>query len=153
MTESSLKYRDRVDRRLQRETAEPSVGRRRRHRLDPGCGDPRRDPRARPGLTRGTDGRSIPRSAHRTQAAHPEAVVNARGLGLMTAIEFDTKQRREDVIDAALQRGLLTLGCGHTTLRLLPPLDVRERELDIAVDLLDDAIEDVAADATPSRAD
>ncbi len=71
----------------------------------------------------------------------------------MTAIEFDTKQRREDVIDAALQRGLLTLGCGHTTLRLLPPLDVRERELDIAVDLLDDAIEDVAADATPSRAD
>ncbi|SEH42742.1 4-aminobutyrate aminotransferase [Halopenitus malekzadehii] len=82
------------------------------------------------------------------RAAHPETVVDARGLGLMTAIEFDTKQRREAVIDAALQRGLLTLGCGHTTLRLLPPLDVRERELDIAVDLLDDAIEDVAADAT-----
>ncbi|QHS15677.1 aminotransferase class III-fold pyridoxal phosphate-dependent enzyme [haloarchaeon 3A1-DGR] len=79
------------------------------------------------------------------RAAHPDAVVDARGLGLMTAIEFDTKQRREDVIDAALRRGLLTLGCGHKTLRLLPPLDVRKRELDIAVDLLEDAIEAVTA--------
>lgn len=71
---------------------------------------------------------------------HPEAVVDTRGLGLMTAIEFDTKDRREAVIDAALQQGLLTLGCGQKTLRLLPPLDVRDRELDIAVELLDSAI-------------
>ncbi|PCR88729.1 class-III pyridoxal-phosphate-dependent aminotransferase [Natrinema ejinorense] len=77
------------------------------------------------------------------QASHPESVVDVRGLGLMTAIEFDTKDRREAVVDAALQRGLLTLGCGQKTLRLLPPLDVHERELDIAVDLLDDAIDHV----------
>ncbi|GAB7119708.1 aspartate aminotransferase family protein [Natrinema pallidum] len=77
------------------------------------------------------------------QESHPETVVDVRGLGLMTAVEFDTKDRREAVVDAALQRGLLTLGCGQKTLRLLPPLDVRERELDIAVDLLDDAIDHV----------
>ncbi|WP_411965923.1 aminotransferase class III-fold pyridoxal phosphate-dependent enzyme [Haloferax sp. YSMS24] len=74
------------------------------------------------------------------QERHETAVVDARGLGLMTAIEFDTKERRDAVVDAALQRGLLTLGCGKKTLRLLPPLDVRDRELDIAVELLDDAI-------------
>ncbi|WP_242509255.1 aminotransferase class III-fold pyridoxal phosphate-dependent enzyme, partial [Natrinema altunense] len=77
------------------------------------------------------------------QDDHPETIVDVRGLGLMTAVEFDTKDRREAVVDAALQRGLLTLGCGQKTLRLLPPLDVRERELDIAVDLLDDAIDHV----------
>ncbi|WP_435334915.1 aspartate aminotransferase family protein [Haloarchaeobius sp. TZWWS8] len=71
---------------------------------------------------------------------HQDAVVAARGLGLMTAVEFDTKERRDDVVDAALERGLLTLGCGQKTLRLLPPLDVRDRELDIAVDLLDEAV-------------
>ncbi|KAB1197832.1 MULTISPECIES: aspartate aminotransferase family protein [Haloferax] len=71
---------------------------------------------------------------------HEDAVVDARGLGLMTAIEFDTKERRDAVVDAALARGLLTLGCGKKTLRLLPPLDVRDRELDLAIDLLDDAI-------------
>ncbi|WP_049904448.1 class-III pyridoxal-phosphate-dependent aminotransferase [Natrialba asiatica] len=76
------------------------------------------------------------------EAAH-EAVVDVRGLGLMTAVEFDTADRRDEVVDAALQRGLLTLGCGTKTLRLLPPLDVRDRELDIAVDLLGEAVASV----------
>ena len=62
----------------------------------------------------------------------------------MLAAEFDTKERRDDVLAAARQRGLLLLGCGHKTLRVLPPLDVREREIRIGVDLLTDAIADVA---------
>ncbi|KAB1185353.1 MULTISPECIES: aspartate aminotransferase family protein [Haloferax] len=74
------------------------------------------------------------------QERHEDAVVDARGLGLMVAIEFDTKERRDVVVDEALKRGLLTLGCGKKALRLLPPLDVRDRELDIAVELLDDSI-------------
>ena len=66
-------------------------------------------------------------------------LVDVRGRGLMLAVEFDTKQRRDDVLEAAMQRGLLTLGCGRKTLRLLPPLDVREREIRIGVDLLAEA--------------
>ncbi|MHC3439193.1 class-III pyridoxal-phosphate-dependent aminotransferase [Natrialbaceae archaeon A-gly3] len=81
------------------------------------------------------------------QESYPEAVVDTRGIGLMTAIEFDTKDRREAVVEAALQRGLLTLGCGQKTLRLLPPLDVHDRELDIAVDLLEDAIAETVSSA------
>ncbi|WP_423744383.1 aminotransferase class III-fold pyridoxal phosphate-dependent enzyme (plasmid) [Haladaptatus sp. SPP-AMP-3] len=76
--------------------------------------------------------------------AAPESVVDVRGRGLMLAVEFDTKDRREAVVDAALSRGLLTLGCGYKTLRLLPPLDVTEREIDLGVNILLDAIEDVA---------
>jgi 4-aminobutyrate aminotransferase len=62
----------------------------------------------------------------------------------MLAIEFDTKDRREAVVEAAMKRGLLTLGCGYKTLRLLPPLDVTEREIDLGFDVLQNAIEDVA---------
>ncbi|PSP34629.1 aspartate aminotransferase family protein [Halobacteriales archaeon QH_10_67_22] len=76
--------------------------------------------------------------------ADPEPVVDIRGTGLLLAAEFDTKERRDDVLAAARQRGLLLLGCGHKTLRVLPPLDVREREIRIGVDLLTDAIADVA---------
>ncbi|ADJ15190.1 class-III pyridoxal-phosphate-dependent aminotransferase [Halalkalicoccus jeotgali] len=72
--------------------------------------------------------------------AAPEGVVDVRGLGLLLAVEFDSKERREAVIEAALKRGLLTLGCGHRTLRLLPPLDVTEREIGIGIDLLCEAI-------------
>ncbi len=66
-------------------------------------------------------------------------VTDIRGSGLMLGVEFDSKSRRDAVQEAALKQGLLTLGCGHQTLRLLPPLDVREREIRLAVDLLSDA--------------
>ncbi|WP_336135811.1 aspartate aminotransferase family protein [Natronomonas amylolytica] len=70
--------------------------------------------------------------------------VDVRGKGLMLAVEFDTKKRRDDVQEAAMKRGLLTLGCGHKTLRLLPPMDVREREISMAVRLLSEAAEAAA---------
>ncbi|WP_255149225.1 aminotransferase class III-fold pyridoxal phosphate-dependent enzyme [Halorarius halobius] len=70
--------------------------------------------------------------------------VDVRGQGLMLAVEFDSKERRNAVMDAAFQRGLLTLGCGHETLRLLPPLDVTEREIRLGCDLLAEAVESVA---------
>jgi 4-aminobutyrate aminotransferase len=71
-------------------------------------------------------------------------VIDVRGRGLMLAVEFDTKERREAVVKAALKRGLLILGCGHKTLRLLPPLDVTEREIELGFDLFAAAVEDAA---------
>jgi 4-aminobutyrate aminotransferase len=58
----------------------------------------------------------------------------------MLALEFDTKARRDAVVAAATERGLLTLGCGHSSLRLLPPLDVTEREVAMGVDVLAEAV-------------
>ena len=74
--------------------------------------------------------------------ADPEYVEDVRGRGLMLAVEFDTKARREAVVHACLERGLLVLGCGYKTLRLLPPLDVTEREIDLALGIFLDAIDD-----------
>jgi 4-aminobutyrate aminotransferase len=73
-----------------------------------------------------------------------DGVHDVRGRGLMLAVEFESKQRRDAVMEAALQRGLLTLGCGHRTLRLLPPLDATEREIRLGADLLTDAVEATA---------
>ncbi|WP_049925428.1 class-III pyridoxal-phosphate-dependent aminotransferase [Halopiger goleimassiliensis] len=68
-------------------------------------------------------------------------IVDVRGRGLMIGVEFETKARREAVVEAAFERGLLTLGCGHKTLRLLPPLDVTEREIHLGADLLLEAVD------------
>jgi 4-aminobutyrate aminotransferase len=76
--------------------------------------------------------------------ADPEGVVDVRGLGLLLAVEFDTKERRDDVVRAALDRGLLTLGCGRKTVRILPPLDVTEREIELGGSLFVEAVEAVA---------
>jgi 4-aminobutyrate aminotransferase len=86
-------------------------------------------------------GRSL---RERLRDADLPGAVDVRGRGLMVAVEFDTKDRREAVIEACLKRGLLTLGCGYKTLRLLAPMDVTERELGLAIDLLSAAAEDVA---------
>ena len=43
----------------------------------------------------------------------PEPVTGVRGKGLMLAVEFDEKERRDEAIEVALARGLLTLGCGE----------------------------------------
>ncbi|ACV48320.1 MULTISPECIES: aminotransferase class III-fold pyridoxal phosphate-dependent enzyme [Halomicrobium] len=80
----------------------------------------------------------------RDATAQSAAVEDVRGEGLLLAVEFDSKERREAVIEAAMQRGLLTLGCGRKTLRLLPPLDSTRREIELGSGLLADAIDAVA---------
>ncbi|MXV64256.1 aminotransferase class III-fold pyridoxal phosphate-dependent enzyme [Natronorubrum sp. JWXQ-INN-674] len=80
------------------------------------------------------------------KAQELEGLIDVRGHGLMVAVEFDTKARREAVVEAAFERGLLTLGCGYKTLRLLPPLDVTEREIDLGVRLLSESVADVSAE-------
>jgi len=64
---------------------------------------------------------------------------DVRGEGLMLAVEFESTARRDKLQAATFARGLLTLGCGERTLRLLPPLDVTEREIHLGAELLADA--------------
>ncbi|MFB6134274.1 MAG: aspartate aminotransferase family protein [Halanaeroarchaeum sp.] len=73
-----------------------------------------------------------------------EHAVDVRGEGLMIGVEFDGTDRRDAVMECCLERGLLTLPCGVRTLRLLPPMDVTRREIDLGVDLLLDAVTDEA---------
>ncbi|WP_255192194.1 aminotransferase class III-fold pyridoxal phosphate-dependent enzyme [Natronobeatus ordinarius] len=80
----------------------------------------------------------------RLRDAEPEGVVDVRGLGLMLAVEFDTADRRNAVVENAIERGMLTLGCGKKAIRLLPPLDVTAREIDLGADLLLESIDAAA---------
>ena len=75
-------------------------------------------------------------------------VGEARGRGLMIGIEIvrDQKTReaapawRNRIEELAFERGLMILGCGETSLRLSPPLIVRQEEADIALDILEECI-------------
>jgi len=80
----------------------------------------------------------------RDESADVDAVADVRGKGLMLAVDFDSKERRDDVQRAAFASGLLLLGCGHHTIRILPPLDSTAREIDLGIDLLLDAVDAVS---------
>lgn len=74
-----------------------------------------------------------------------EALLEERGLGLMRAIEFVRSRTtrepdpaaRDAAVNRCFEKGLLVLGCGASSLRFLPPLNVTRELLDVAVDILD----------------
>jgi 4-aminobutyrate aminotransferase len=76
-------------------------------------------------------------------------VGDVRGRGLMIGIEIVKDQQtrevapqlRDRIVDLAFERGLLMLGCGETSLRLAPPLVVKQGEVDVALEILEECIE------------
>jgi 4-aminobutyrate aminotransferase len=84
---------------------------------------------------------------HEIAARHP-SIGQVRGLGLMIGIEFvkdrQTKEAadrlRDQVVDLAFERGLLTLGCGKSVIRLAPPLCISRSEIDEGLSILEESI-------------
>lgn len=77
----------------------------------------------------------------RLQAEKPELLSNARGLGLMCAIDFPDGATRDTVAEKMFELGAIILPCGQKGLRFRTPLDVTREELDEAMDLLRRAVE------------
>jgi len=78
---------------------------------------------------------------------------DVRGMGLMIGLEIvsnrDTREaapkQRERIIRRAFEKGLLTLPCGKSTVRLSPPLICTDSDADKAVSILDDVLAEVGA--------
>lgn len=68
-------------------------------------------------------------------------VLDVRGLGAMLALELQGPTA--DIVARCFERGVLILTAGHggQVVRLLPPLVIREEQLDMALDVLEEEIE------------
>jgi L-lysine 6-transaminase len=77
------------------------------------------------------------------QSEQPEVVSNARGLGLMCAIDLPDAATRDAVAQEIYDLGAIILGCGVRGLRFRPPLDVTIAELDEGLALVRRAIHQV----------
>jgi len=80
-------------------------------------------------------------------AKHP-IVGHVRGRGLMIGIELVKSQEtrepypeaRRQILQRAFEQGLLILGCGESTVRLMPPLIVEREHADAALEILERCI-------------
>ena len=89
----------------------------------------------------------------RWKEIHP-LVGDVRGRGLMIGIELvlDKATRapatalRNRVESLCFEKGMLVLGCGETSIRLCPPLIVRDEEATVALDILEEALSEVEAE-------
>jgi 4-aminobutyrate aminotransferase len=81
------------------------------------------------------------------QARHP-SIGDVRGKGLMIGVEFveDRKTKEpakhlcERVVDLAFERGLLTLGCGKSVIRVAPALSINKSEIDEGLQIFEEAV-------------
>ncbi len=81
------------------------------------------------------------------QMRHP-SIGCVRGMGLMIGVEFvkdrETKEPaeklRDRIVDLAYERGLLTLGCGKSTIRISPPLCITKTEAMDGLKVFEEAI-------------
>jgi acetylornithine/succinyldiaminopimelate/putrescine aminotransferase len=65
-------------------------------------------------------------------------VVEARGAGLLVGAELD--RPAQEVVDAALDAGLVCLTSGPNVLRLAPPLVVEPAHVDQALHILEEVL-------------
>jgi L-lysine 6-transaminase len=79
------------------------------------------------------------------QARKPAIFSNARGQGLMCAIDFLDAATRDKAADEAYEMGMMILSCGRLSVRFRPPLDVTAAEIDEALGILEAAAAKVVA--------
>lgn len=82
---------------------------------------------------------------------HYDFIGDVRGKGLMIGIEFvadkktkiPVKDKRDAVVYEAFKQGLLILGAGETTIRIIPPLVINEEELQTGLDIIEQVIKKI----------
>ena len=65
-----------------------------------------------------------------------DCITSRRGLGFMQGLELSIAP--SEVINAGIEKGILTLSAGSNVLRLLPPLIITDKDVDNMYNILDD---------------
>lgn len=89
-----------------------------------------------------------------------ECIGEVRGRGLMIGVEFvadrvtkePAEHLRDVIVDHAFKRGLLLLGCGKSTIRFSPPLNVTRSEIDEALAIFEEAMTAAEEEGYPLHA-
>ncbi len=79
-----------------------------------------------------------------------DSIGDVRGLGMMLGVEFvkdkeslDADPELRDRVEmACFNRGLIILGCGSNSIRWSPPLILAKENVDVALEIFDEAIEE-----------
>ncbi|MEM8929723.1 MAG: diaminobutyrate--2-oxoglutarate transaminase [Acidobacteriota bacterium] len=85
---------------------------------------------------------------------HPGFCLPSRGRGLIQGLPFTDPSAATRISKAAFEAGLLieAVGAEDDVLKILPPLVITEAELDAGFDILDVAVDAVAAELAPQPA-
>ena len=78
------------------------------------------------------------------QGEFPHLLSNARGRGLMCAITMRDADTRGKLIDSPFAKGVMILGCGYTSVRVRPSLNITRDDLIYGLDRIRESLKEMA---------
>ncbi len=88
-------------------------------------------------------GEALARGLETVAAAHPNAIEEVRGSGLLRGIKLAGDSR--EMVSTLRDNGLLTVAAGDNVIRMLPPLIVEQAQIDEAMAIIDRSFADAAS--------
>ena len=74
------------------------------------------------------------------QCKNIDKVSNVRNRGLFGAFDMRSTEERDKMIGLISEEGALMLGCGHTSIRFRPHLNITQAEIDQGISMIESAI-------------
>ena len=74
------------------------------------------------------------------QRKNSDKVSNVRNRGLFGAFDMRSTEERDKMIGLISEEGALMLGCGHTSIRFRPHLNITQDEIDQGISMIESAI-------------
>ena len=91
-----------------------------------------------------TMGEYLLNSLQNLQNEFPDLISNARGRGLMCAIDLKDKTFRDELRKKLFENGMIILGCGEKSIRFRPRLSVTQENIDNAMEIFRKSIRQLA---------
>ena len=85
-------------------------------------------------------------------ATRHDCIVDVRGMGLMLGLELNSAELAKQVAVRLMERRIIVNRTSETVLRFLPPYILERKHVEIAVNALDEILEDLASHAGTASA-
>ncbi|MBT3479212.1 MAG: L-lysine 6-transaminase [Candidatus Marinimicrobia bacterium] len=86
------------------------------------------------------NGAYLKQSLESLQKKHPEVLFNIRNRGLFGAFDLKSTEQRDKALTLIAEEGALMLGCGYTSIRFRPHLNISQNEIDQGIHMIDRAL-------------
>lgn len=78
---------------------------------------------------------------------YPSLFVEARGIGLHLGLRCQDNVVANDIVAKALENGLLVVPAGDNVLRMIPPLNITQEQVDEAISIMEKSCDQLLAEA------
>jgi len=88
-------------------------------------------------------GNYIKKRLEELKSRYNKKILDVRGLGLMLAFELSKSNQRREIVQEAFKKGLLLIGCGEKSIRIIPPLNIQIEDIDNGLKILEDVVKSI----------